>query len=666
MESRKPVIDMTPPKPKCYCLAYPIGKTGARTKESVEKLLQEKEESLMSQFNVKLEQEVKLLKERFDFILENEQIRTSYMLSEAHRERKEKISALQTQLECKNLAGLMYVLCSEKRKSKLEKLHMAQEYTKYIEVLQETLADAQSLILRLVKGYKTSTNLDEIWQNKMRAVVKEFQTFVSNFVGETPETNQYFFNLFKLTESELPEVESSVESSHTLSTEEMSDDEDLEDIEAQAWWDRLEGDNVPFVVFGDMADFKPNVRRNVLKALKKPRSEDKENEYYAMNDKFIKSDCPNANIIKEDYLKLLPKPGKWECATIQTERENSSTHRLTQASVDIRGNMGSILKIIASCGYNQHPPKATILGARDSMEIASTTKMRERIRNSASNKVILNIGSKRGSKFDAYKDLQGNASEEVATVPRYCFDYRDWSQSLPLRHQGYKRSGYNDENDDIVDESFSALGSIHNDSLQVIPSHVPDRDAKINYEKVCPMDECQKMQVDSFIRSLPPYMQASPYMHFENTFEEYEPCTTEQLEILKERIDSRKRKSKFDLEKTEELLDEWDEESNTIAVQTSEQTLDIPPCTCPPKQTADDTLYNIEDLAPVKLAIDEINKKFFFDDRIQFNRFEVVGLTGDNCGSFVPPKRKDQRMNNLNEILRNRPSLCDLFQGNAR
>lgn len=46
------------------------------------------------------------------------------MLREAHRERKEKITALQTQLECKNLAALMYVMCTERRRSKLEKLKL--------------------------------------------------------------------------------------------------------------------------------------------------------------------------------------------------------------------------------------------------------------------------------------------------------------------------------------------------------------------------------------------------------------------------------------------------------------------------------------------------------------------------------------------------------------
>lgn len=46
------------------------------------------------------------------------------MLGEAHRERQEKVQALQAQLECKNMAGLMYVMCSERRKSKLEKLRV--------------------------------------------------------------------------------------------------------------------------------------------------------------------------------------------------------------------------------------------------------------------------------------------------------------------------------------------------------------------------------------------------------------------------------------------------------------------------------------------------------------------------------------------------------------
>lgn len=46
------------------------------------------------------------------------------MLREAYRERKEKITALKTQLECKNLAALMYVMCAERRKGKLEKLQV--------------------------------------------------------------------------------------------------------------------------------------------------------------------------------------------------------------------------------------------------------------------------------------------------------------------------------------------------------------------------------------------------------------------------------------------------------------------------------------------------------------------------------------------------------------
>lgn len=48
------------------------------------------------------------------------------MLREAHREREEKISALQMQLECKNMAGLMYVLCAERRKSKMEILRITE------------------------------------------------------------------------------------------------------------------------------------------------------------------------------------------------------------------------------------------------------------------------------------------------------------------------------------------------------------------------------------------------------------------------------------------------------------------------------------------------------------------------------------------------------------
>lgn len=46
------------------------------------------------------------------------------MLREAHRERQEKIKALENQLECKNLAALMFVMCTERKRSKLEKLKL--------------------------------------------------------------------------------------------------------------------------------------------------------------------------------------------------------------------------------------------------------------------------------------------------------------------------------------------------------------------------------------------------------------------------------------------------------------------------------------------------------------------------------------------------------------
>lgn len=51
-------------------------------------------------------------------------MRTSYMLREAHRERQEKIRALERQLQCKNLAALMYVMCTERSRGKLEKLRL--------------------------------------------------------------------------------------------------------------------------------------------------------------------------------------------------------------------------------------------------------------------------------------------------------------------------------------------------------------------------------------------------------------------------------------------------------------------------------------------------------------------------------------------------------------
>lgn len=54
---------------------------------------------------------------------------------------------------------------------------MLTEYTSYIVALQGILAEAQSLILRLSRGYKTATRLDQEWRDKMKSVVKEVSDF---------------------------------------------------------------------------------------------------------------------------------------------------------------------------------------------------------------------------------------------------------------------------------------------------------------------------------------------------------------------------------------------------------------------------------------------------------------------------------------------------------
>ncbi|CAH2059113.1 unnamed protein product, partial [Iphiclides podalirius] len=633
-----------PPSPKCICSVPDVGEKSATDGEELRTRLKEKENALQDTFNRKLEREIELLKDKFDYILQNEQIRTSYMLCEAHRERREKIKALQTQLECKNLAGLMYVLCSERRRGKFEKMRMAQEYTEYIGALQEVLTEAQTLILKLVRGYKTASQVDGAWRKKMKNVINEFQSFVHNFAGGVPETSQYFFDLSKLIKSELPEIELS-EDETTLPDEAPTIVDG--DTGGQPWWDMLDGDKAPFVMFGDMAEFKAPLRRDVLKALKADKPERKGWQHYVLNDKFLKIDCPNADFIKDEYLKHLSKPGKWECCTLQLQDgESTPSRRMTQASVDIRGNMGSVLRIIASSGYGQPVTKATLLGARDSMEIASATKLREKTRYSQHGKVVLNIGNKRSSKFEHYQDINIEDVEEVETLQR---------QETPQL-----------EEEEVNEGSFSVLGSIHNDSLHVIPSHVPDIDSKINYEKVCPMESCKRMQVDSFIRSLPPYMRGNPYTHFENTFEEYEACSPEELEILKQRIASKKKGATDETEYLEESpLEEWVEESNEIAVQTSQLSLSLPSCTCH-KVTEEEVhgrVYNIEELLPVKRALDEINKKYFFDGNVEFNRFKVVGHDDDDVMNAMQNQRTDDKVYEIKKILQNQPSLCDIFQG---
>ncbi|XP_032523270.2 uncharacterized protein LOC116774671 isoform X1 [Danaus plexippus] len=646
--------DRSEPK-YCPCEGVQLEEIEKRHAEEIERLLSAKELELEEKFKQKLHNEVQYLKDRFGFVLQNEQVRASYMLREAHRERQEKISALQTQLECKNLAGLMYVMCSERRKSKMEILRITEEYVTYIQSLQNILEESQALILNLSRGYKTAARVDDEWRKKMKKILKHFQSFVFEFVGGSPENNQYFFNI-----PELLKTKTSIKDNPEEDPCENEEEESEPKIEREKeWWETLDCQEHPFVMFGDMADFNPPQRREVLRNVKAAKTAPKKWKEYVFNEMFVKRECTNADIIKDMWC----APASWECAVAARQTPSrcseSQSRRITTTSVDIKGNMGSILKIMTS-STPKTTAKATLLGARDSMEIASTTRLRDKHRSTVDHgKVVLNIGNKIDSFFNKIED--DHEDEDVE---------REQPENVP--HAPGPQTPTAGDTDDVEsdEESTSNLGSVHHDSLQIIQSHVPDHDSKINYEKTCPMEKCQRTQVDSFIRSLPKYMQANPFTHFEQTYDDYEACSPEQLEILKKRIEEKKRREKMDFQPERDPLLSWTPSVDGVEVQTSDISL-MPPCTClvPSPSLASSTtkVYNVADLIPIKQTLDKIKAECFFHDDIEFNRFKVLGQTESEDLNYE--REIDSSKNRLTEIkaiLKKHPSLCEIFQANTR
>lgn len=55
------------------------------------------------------------------------------------------------------------------------------------------------------------------------------------------------------------------------------------------WWKNLEGQNLPFVIFGDMAEFKPPQRREVLRAVKAVKTAPKKWKEYGKMTTFWRS-----------------------------------------------------------------------------------------------------------------------------------------------------------------------------------------------------------------------------------------------------------------------------------------------------------------------------------------------------------------------------------------
>ncbi|KAJ8709841.1 hypothetical protein PYW08_009845 [Mythimna loreyi] len=645
----------------------------------VEEILRAKENELREEYERILQREKDNIKERFEFILLNEQIRASYMLREAHRERQEKIHALQTQLQCKNLAALMYVMCTERRRSRLEKLKIIEDYTNYINELHNILTRGQQLILHLSRGYKTAARVDHEWREKMKRVVYEFMAFIYHFAGGDPETNQYLIDLPKLLKTQTSTEVNPEEDPCDCEDDDEVDLEDPNPIEEKPWWDGLDSEERPFVMYGDMADFNPDRRREVLKKIKAQRvkpakTAPKEWKELAFNEMFLRSKCARLDQIKNLYPDKLPVPIKWECNYSPygdlkvTSKVSIVPTAARAASIDIRGTMGSILKIIAAPTTAPVSAKTELLGARDSMEITSTTRLRNSRPPSKEHQestrhepvVVLNIGKKRASVFLG----QDSESDSAADQP---------TESTPPSLSN-AQPDTEDSKDSTKDETRSILGSVHQDSLQMIQTHHHDQDHSINYERVCPMDKCRRMQVDSFMRSLPPYMRANPFTHFEQTFDQYETCTPEQLEILKQRMELKKNKDNKEEQKEdselENPLSEW--VSTGVGVQTS--ALDVlPPCTCHEdslKSSLDSNfVFDLADLEPVKIAMDAIHRECLFNDNIEFDRFKVIGQDMED-GERKRQKQEDDfkqsRYQEITEILNKHPSLLDIFQANAQ
>ncbi|XP_063629707.1 uncharacterized protein LOC134801109 [Cydia splendana] len=629
----------------------------------LEALFAEREAQLRAEFDNELKTQLGMLRERFDFVLEHEQVRSCYMLREAHRERKEKIQALQTQLECKNLTGLMYVMCSERRKAKLEKMRIISEYTKYILTLQDILTEGQRLILHLSRGYKTAARVDHEWRQKMKSIIKEFQEYVYHFAGGTPESNQYVFDVPALLRTKASIVDDPEEDPCTC--EEDGEEETVVDEdgvkEDKRWWELLDSPCKPFVVFGDMAEFRPPQRRQVVASANETlKSAPPKWKDYVFNEMLLKSDCPRAEVIKDEYPKHLPGD-KWECqGHVDNDSSDSSRfdgRRMTTNSNEMR-NMGSILKIITSSGLL--PPKTNLLAARDSMEIASSTKIRGKKSGCDVKKMSICIARTRSSSMQYLpKEFMPGKSNDI-------------KEFKPIVRDQQRLSDETYDEAEPTGVTKNGLDSIQ-DSLLVIPSHKADTDHKIHYEKICPIDKCQRMQVDSFMRSLPAYMRSSPYMLFEQTFAEYETCSPEQLQILKHRLEQ---KQKRHAPEEEDRASEPDFEKavNGVGVQTSDELITgLPLCSCmgpyPSAASSTARVFRVEDLIPMKEALDEITKECFYNQNIMFDRFKVVGQESKHSYSKETKGKdefKKQRVQEIKNILRKHPSMLDLFQPNPQ
>ncbi|KAK9871836.1 hypothetical protein WA026_014293 [Henosepilachna vigintioctopunctata] len=148
--------------------------------------------------SVDLDEIEKTLQTAFQTYLQKAQILANFKIQVEQARCKEKLKSLRHELECKNLANLMYVMCMERKKCNYENSLVKTELAKEIHTLSDLLQDKDKEAEKLVTEKNDLQKNVDLRESALSKVMTEFQKFIYFALKAEPKQAEYLLSGEKL------------------------------------------------------------------------------------------------------------------------------------------------------------------------------------------------------------------------------------------------------------------------------------------------------------------------------------------------------------------------------------------------------------------------------------------------------------------------------------
>ncbi|KAJ8946921.1 hypothetical protein NQ314_008720, partial [Rhamnusium bicolor] len=175
---------------------------GRTLKQEVEKTVQ----NMTREFLNELDRQKNILASNFKLGLQKAHTQREYDINMEQTKCKESIRQLKHNLECKNIANMMYVLCMERRKCCDEKTAIEKHYEAELEILYNTVKQKDQEIKELTDEKNRQIMEVNLRETCLLEIIRQFQKFINFALRASPTQAEFLLSVEKMMIFELADA----------------------------------------------------------------------------------------------------------------------------------------------------------------------------------------------------------------------------------------------------------------------------------------------------------------------------------------------------------------------------------------------------------------------------------------------------------------------------